>query len=283
MAQAMIAYLDAGKPTRFLAKIAEHWKDTKIKSVTAEAIRLSAAKIYPGKNPATWNRQVIVPTQAVINYAAELGWCGHLRVKRFPVDPKVKKPVNIEWVAAFASQAEADGLPHLAALVLFMFGTGARIGQACAMTWADFDLTARKAKIYTAKPTPWTREAHLPPVVVAALANIPSNRKADELVFDYAGRGSIYDTWANIVKRAKIAPLTPHSCRHGFATEMLRKSFDLKTIAARGGWRDAGVLLKTYAHALDDETVTDALFGTNSAQVSGGETLTYDDERKNSA
>ncbi|MBC7137239.1 MAG: hypothetical protein H5U17_00605 [Defluviimonas sp.] len=48
---------------------------------------------------------------------------------------------------------------------------------------------------------------------------------------------------------------------------MLRAGFDVKTVAARGGWKDAAIVLKTYAHAIEDRTVTDAVFSTEPAQA----------------
>lgn len=280
MAQAMLAYLEAGKSDRFLSPIAAHWKDTKVKGIAPEAIRQSARKLYPDASPATWNRQVIVPTSAVINHAAAMGWCSPIKVKRFPTDPKIKEAASLEWVSTFAAQAVKDGLPHLAALCLFMFGTGARIGQACEMTWRDVNLTERTAKLYTEKPTPWTRTAHMPPAVVAAIANIPSNREPDAPVFGYAGRGSVKTPWDNVIDRAEIDELSPHSCRHGFATFMLRKGYDVKTVADAGGWRDPVVVLRTYAHAIKDKTVTNALFDTELTQDSAAQIATIDNQRR---
>lgn len=266
MAQAFIAYLDAGKPDRFIAKLNDHWGDTLVDDVTPEAIRQSARKIYPDAKPATWNRQVIAPTQAAINHAAALYKRPEIKVKRFPVDPETKEAATLEWVNAFASQATEDGLIHLSAMCLFMFGTAARVGEACRVTWADVDLQAGTATIRMNKPTPWSRIAHLPSRVVAALANIPSNRKPDDLVFGYAGRGSVTKVWNNVADRAEIDPLTPHCCRHGFATTMLQAGFDVKTVSERGGWKDPNVVLKTYAHAVKDITITDAVFDTRVTQ-----------------
>lgn len=282
MAQAMLAYLDAGKPDRFLKQIADHWKETRVKTITPLAIQQSARKIYPDASPATWNRQVIVPTAAVINYAAGLGWCSPIKSKRFPTDPKVKEAADLAWVNAFAAQANKDGLPHLAALCLFMFGTGSRIGQACDMTWCDVNLSTGAAKLYTEKPTPWTRTAHMQPAVVAALANIPSNRDPNEPVFGYAGRGSVKTPWDNVIARAGIEHLSPHSCRHGFATFMLRAGFDVKTVAEMGGWRDPVVVLRIYSHGLKDKTVTNVLFDTNLAQADGAPSITTENNRRKS-
>jgi site-specific recombinase XerD len=56
--------------------------------------------------------------------------------------------------------------------------------------------------------------------------------------------------------------LTFHSCRHGFATKMLRDGTDAKTAAWLGGWDDIGLFMKTYAHAMKDVTLTEKLFDT---------------------
>lgn len=266
MAHVFTAYLDAGKTERFLLKLAEHWRDTPVEDVHPETVRRAAKLIYPHANEPTWNRQVIKPTQAAINHAAGLGWCHRISVKRYTENPEVKTPATVEWVRAFHAQALEDGLPHLGALCVFMFGTAARIGEACRLTWADVDLSAGTATLYLFKPEPWTRTAHLPAEVVAALANIPSNRQPDEKVFRYSQPRATHGAWANIAKRAGIERLTAHCCRHGFATTMLHMGFDVKTVAERGGWKDAATVLRTYAHAIKDTTVTDALFDTPATQ-----------------
>lgn len=280
MAQAAIAYREAGKATRFLEEIEDHWKDTPIREITGEAVRLSARKIYPHVSPATWNRQVLTPTKAIINYAAELGWCSPIRIRKFDHDPAQKAPATLEWVNAFATQATKDRLPHLAALCLFMFGTAARISEALRLQWKDVDLSKGTARLYGFKPKPWARIAHMPPRVVAALANIPSNRDPENTVFGYAERSSAAKVWANVAKRAKIANLSPHCCRHGFATTMLRAGYDVATIAKRGGWKDAATVLRTYSHALDDVTVTDAIFGTDLAQNESAPNISDRKERR---
>ena len=66
----------------------------------------------------------------------------------------------------------------------------------------------------------------------------------------------------NGVKRAGIAKLTPHCCPHGFATSMLQAGKDPKTVAETGGCKDVATVMKFYAHAMNDPTVTDLLFGT---------------------
>lgn len=207
----------------------------------------------------------IVPAQAIINYASELEWCSPIKVKRFKVSAKRKSPVTRAWVEEFAAQAVADELHHLAALCFFMFGTGARRGEACALKWSDVKLFQKTAVINQTK-VEHQRIAHLSPPVVGALANIPSNRNPEGFVFSYTSGESVGQVWRNVIKRAGIEKLSPHCCRHGFATSMLQAGVDPKTVAVRGGWKDVATVMKYYAHAMDDPTVTDVLFGTNLTQ-----------------
>lgn len=274
MAQAALAYRQAEKPDRFLARIEDHWRDTKVRDIKPGAIRQSALTLYPNATGATRNRQVIVPTQAIINHAASLGWCAPIKVERFKVEAKSKSPADWQWVRAFMAEAS----PHLGALCVFMFGTGARIGEAVALTWGDVDLAQRTALIRQTKIGA-ERRAHLPGPVLAALANIPGERGAAERVFQYLDAQNVKQVWEAAIKRAGITRLTPHSCRHGFATTLLRKGHDVKTVARMGGWKDAATVLKFYAHAVEDTTVTEAIFDTNPAQLAGRNSLTDGKQR----
>lgn len=138
------------------------------------------------------------------------------------------------------------------------------------MRWGDVELFQKTAVINQTK-VDHQRVAHLSPPAVASLANIPSNRNPNDLVFSYASGESVGQVWKNVIKRAGIEELSPHCCRHGFATSMLQVGADPKTVAVRGGWKDVATVMKYHAHAMDDPTVTDVLFGTN---------LTQDESRK---
>ncbi len=248
-------YLDAGKSDRFIAKIAAHWKDTPIREIKAGAIRQSALTLYPSASGATRNRQVITPTQAVINHAAALDLTPWIKVKRFPVESRVKSPASWEWVIAFASASS----PHLGALAMFMFLTGARISEGLNLKWDDLDFGSRTARIWSSKIGA-ERLAHLPGPLLAALANITGSRTGR--VFKYTSRQSVQKPWDRVCKRAGIEPLSPHCCRHGFATELLSKGYSVVDVARLGGWKSPRLVLQTYAHATADLTVTDALVDT---------------------
>lgn len=258
-AQATSLYRKAGKPDRFVLRILDYWKDTPVKAITGGAVRQAAITLYPTASAATRNRQAIVPTQAIINHAHELELCAKLSVKRFPVLTVERQPASWEWIEAFMAHAN----PHLGALACFMFLTGARISEALAVTWEDVDLQGRRALIRQTKIGA-ERRAHLPPPLVAAIANIPDRK---ETVFKYSSLDTAKPSWRKVIKRAGIKPLSFHACRHGFATAMLHAGIDPITTAKRGGWKDPQHLFKTYGHAMDDETVIDRIIGTPVTQA----------------
>lgn len=260
-AQAAMLYRSAGKSDRFLRAIEDYWKDTPVREITAGAIRTSSIDLYPKAGPATRNRQAIVPAQAVINHAADHEYCQHIRVKRFPVVRKAKAPATWEWIEAFMHAAKK---PNLAALACFMFLTGARISQALKIKWGDVDFQSGEVLIRATDKGDNDRRAHMPPELIAALANIPGERRG--LVFEFKSRGNCRTQWAGACRRAGIKYLSYHSCRHGFATGLLNKGVSPVTVAKRGGWRSPQHVFETYGHDIADRDVTDLLTGEKSTQ-----------------
>lgn len=253
-AQAAMLYRAAEKSDRFLRPIEDYWKDTPVKAITPGAIRQSAIELYPTAGPATRNRQAIVPTQAIINHAAERELCPHIRVKRFPFIKKAKEPATWEWVQMFMAHA---GTPGLAALACLMYLTGARITKALAVEWKDVDFKSRKVLIRGTRKGDDDRYAHMPSELIAALANIQGDRKSR--VFVFKSRGNCRTQWAGACRRAGIKFLSYHRCRHGFATGLLDKGVNPITVARRGGWKDARHVFETYGHDIAADDVTDVL------------------------
>jgi integrase len=260
--QAVALYLKAGKPDKYLGKIEDYWKNAKVKDMTAGAIRQSAIDIYPKAGGATRNRQAITPTQAVINHCAELELCPPIRIKRFKFEQKVKKPVTLEWLNTFCAHAR----PVIKALVLDMFATACRFAEAHRQDWPDFDFKNQTILIRDTK-TKQQRMAHMPQPLLVALANLPRDRKPF-----HESETTLRRHWDEDAERtAQAVPgferLTFHCCRHGFATKMLREGVDAKTASTLGGWADIGLFMKTYAHAMQDATITERLFDTPLAQT----------------
>ena len=152
-----------------------------------------------------------------------------------------------------------------------MFLTGARPSEALAID-PDRDLnlnaaqvTIRQSKVEKDKMVEITRTAHLPPMLVAALANL--ERIPNRPLFVYRKYGDMIETWDSVIERAKISDLTPHCCRHGFATELLRRGVDIHTVAWLGGWASPAQVLKTYGHAIKRRDLTNLIADTPVAEA----------------
>ena len=251
--KAVALYIGAGKSSRFLTSLTTYWRDARIADINSGSIRQAGIDLYPTAKNSTRNRQVIVPMLAVINHCAELQLCPQLRMKRFKVETKIKRPVTLEWINAFRANADR---PDMEVLALFLFATGARITEALSVRWIDIDFARRSVLIRQTKLGN-ERRAHLPMDLFVALANLPRDREPFAIAYTTAR-----DAWGRTVKAAGIEPLTFHSCRHGFATALHDKGVGVKTIARAGGWKSAQHLFQTYLHSSDDATVTDKLFDT---------------------
>lgn len=254
-------YRNAGKSDRFLAPIEKYLGQTLVKDITEGAVQQMAKDLYPTAKGQSLNRLVLVPTKAVINHAARSKLCTRLEVEPYTVETKVKEPATLEWVKAFMIEAG----PHLGAMALFMYLTGARVGEAVALRKEDLNLTEATAKINQSKVSA-ERISHLPVPLVVALANLPE--VPGRGVFGYRRAANLRTAWRGAVKRAGIKHLSPHCCRHGFATGLLRRGVDVVTVAWLGGWKSARQVLATYGHANKDPKLVNLLLDTPRTQAS---------------
>lgn len=254
---------------RYLIPLQRELGPLACKDITPKMIRDLGPKLYPDNSTDSWRRWVITPARAVINNANELGKCPPIRVKGYDKEERIKQdkkrgkwsrvkktPGSWDWLLKFYQEAPA----RLGTLALFMFSTGARIGQCCEMhPQKHLKLQEGKAIIPGAKGHE-DREVQLAPELIAELANLSAKTprgwdrsdKRNLRVFGYASNCGPLKAWKSTCDRAKIPYLPPHSAgRHGFGQEMLiRNKVDKKAVEAIGGWSAQGNMLdRTYTHA----------------------------------
>lgn len=258
-----------------------------VRDITPAMVRDLGAKLYPGNCTDYWRRWVVTPTRAVINNAHDRlgGRSPPIKIKGYPEkervaqDIKRKKPSRIErrpgsWEWLLRFRAEADR--YAGALALFMFATGARVGQAVRMhPKHHLDLQNAKVCIPGAKGLP-DRWITVPMEIVVELANLPprtprgwERTKANLRVFGYASNCGPLKAWRTACKRAGIDYLPPHSSgRHGFGQEhLVRQGVDEKAAGKFGGWADTVLLARTYTHAEDVDDKIHASFRTGLVQA----------------
>ena len=166
--------------------------------------------------------------------------------------------------------------PHLKRLLIFLFGTGARLGEALTLDWREVDLVGARVIFLPEKTkTKQRRIAKLPPAVVAALASQPlrvgtvfrwetnpGNAPAGRRIRTYAereGGGHIKTAWNGAIRRARLNPdLHPHCTRHSWASWHYAVHRDLLALKIEGGWATTSQV-ERYAHLMPQGHETDIL------------------------
>lgn len=248
--EAAASYVEHGGEARYLARLLARFGDQAVTAITPLAVRAAALDLYPNASPATRNRHVITPARAVLYHAHELGWRGPARIRLFPA-PKTRKttPAGRRWLETFVDRCDADGLPHLAALVLFMNLTGARVSEATALTGEHVDLRARTAMLVKTK-TDVMSLRYLPHHLVERIRDL--GLTPGERVFRYTSRFSVNERIAAVCRRAGLAYKSSHTVgRHAFATNALNAGVGVRVAMDAGGWKSSSIFLETYAHSLD--------------------------------
>lgn len=284
-ADAVILYDADPQTAEYLAPIVLELGTKAVKDISPKEIRDLGRKLYPDNATDSWRRWVITPARAVINNAHDSGKCASIMIKGFTEEERIeqdklrgkksrveRKPGSWEWLLQFRQHA---GRYH-SALALFMFATGARIGQATRMhPDKHLDLQNARVCVPAAKGSD-DRWITVPMEVVVELANLKpkcprtwARKRANLRVFGFAGSDGCRSGWRTACKLAGIEHLPPHSAgRHGFGQEYnVRQPTDEKAAGAFGGWRDTSLMKKTYTHAEDFEGKIHDAFRTGLVQA----------------
>lgn len=245
--EAALSYMAQGGERAYLPALIKHFRGRNVGSIAAGDIREAAIELYPSAGPATRNRQGITPARAVINHAHSRKWCPPIRVKLFKVARSRKSvPVDRAWLDAFMARADADGLPHLSGIVLFMHQTGARVSEAVRLMGAQVNLSKRLALLERTKNgEPSVR--HLTAELALRMGALGIEDAAP--VFRYTDRCAVTRRMKEVCKRAGIEPRSSHAAgRHSFGTNAMKGGARVKAAMEAGGWKSARLFLETYVH-----------------------------------
>ncbi|TCM56138.1 phage integrase family protein [Rhizobium sp. PP-F2F-G48] len=249
-AEAAASYMQNGGCGRYLPRIIEHFDGRPLASIFPFDVRKMAEDLYPVHKGSTRNRQAIAPARAVIMHAYERGWCNIIHIRRFKEDRVQRvKPASHVWLHTFIRQCEKDGrLDHMAACVLFMSQTGARVSEAVALRWAQVDFTTRTALLLKTK-TGTNSMRHLTDELTERLAKLKATASANDRVFRFTNRHSVNERIKAVSGRAGISYKSSHVCgRHAFATNAMDAGADIRTAMAAGDWKSSSIFLEIYVH-----------------------------------
>jgi integrase len=166
-ASAAMGYLENGGSTRFLDPVIRHFGTTSLAQIDQDVIDRGARKLYSDASDATRNWQLYTPVSAVMTHAAKRGWCSRLILER-----RRQPEGRTRWLKLDAANRLIDACnKRLRPLVISLFCTGGRAGEALWLDWSNVDLarahvTFPKTKNGNARGMPLDSSA------VYALANL---------------------------------------------------------------------------------------------------------------
>ena len=240
-AKALTAYIDNGRDGRFLDRLLEHFQETRLGSIDNAAMSRAANAMYSGRAPATVRRQLYVPVNAIINFMKD----DKLRApKGGGARTMFVMPMLAEKIIHAATMQPSPWLP---ALITFFFGQGSRAGETFAIDARDdIDLSGRWAMLRDPK-NGHERRVTLQPRVVAALSQLPNIGEPGPLFRRFDGKafaekvgrgGQVRTAFARAVEKAggDATMITPHVCRHSWATWFYSQTKDTLRLKEEGGW-----------------------------------------------
>ena len=234
---ACLSYCQAGGEPKFIAKIDKRvGPNVPARDMDQAFVDLIANELYPDASPATRNRQVYTPVLAVLR---------HAKIPHAIDRPKGasgnQRHIWLEQSDFEKVHAEAQRRnPEIALLMLLIFFTGLRLGEALSAEREKIDL-GKEALFIGQTKNGQPRSVYLPPVLIGALSaelakgatgplfgTLPRLRKRGGSRF-YAPVYAIYEA-AGVDTGA--APW--HILRHSYGRYLTRAGADL---VATGVWR----------------------------------------------
>lgn len=240
-------YIEHGGSGRYLSRIIDYFGDTPISDIHPFDVREMAFALYPDQKNSTRNRCAMTPARSVFLHGYDRGWCGLIRLRNFKPEKTITRPPASQlWLHLFVRQCEADRLPHLAACVLFMSQTGARVSEAAALQWKDTDLANRRVVLLKTK-TGTNSERFLTDDLVRRMHALEQGRRPEDHVFRYKSRWSVNDRILAVCRRAGIEYKPSHTCgRKAMATNAIGLGIDIRTVMEAGDWKSANLFMSTY-------------------------------------
>ena len=165
------------------------------------------------------------------------------RAWRPPTVPqRLPKALDYERVAALIASAAAQDPPlgpRDGALLEFLYGTGARISEACGLDVDDIDLVertvllrgkgGRERRLPIGRHAADALDAYLvrgrPALLVRGTPALFLNTRGQRL-----SRQSAWAVLSNAASRAGVPAVSPHALRHSFATHLLEGGADVRVV-----------------------------------------------------
>ena len=245
----------------------------------ADVQAFALEKLQKGLNQKSVKDMLIV-LKMIQRFGEKQGWLEHAEWQvRFPANPQ-KKALPILTKADQKKLMEyIEG--HFTFLNLGIYiclHTGMRIGEVCAIRWADFDLTKgivsvnrTLERIYVVDADkPYTKVIESTPKTKNSQREIPLSKHLTGMLKplmkivnqeyyvltnnDRPTEPRTYRTYFNhLTTKLGIPHLKFHGLRHSFATRCIESRCDYKTVSVLLGHADISTTLNLYVHPNEDQ------------------------------
>ncbi|MGC5748458.1 tyrosine-type recombinase/integrase [Gluconobacter sp. NFX36] len=291
-AHAVTAYLEAEPRSdatkAYLLRLLDHFGTIRLSDIDQTSLDQAYRHILRDgaeASSATKVRSVLTPLRSVLEFAAIRKWCDR------PAFDKPRIPTNrtIYLRPEQVTRLIECAAPHLRPLLVFLFGTGARMSEALELDWSSVDLRGQRAVVWQKQGN--ERHIDLPARVCAALAALPNRdgrvfrpvrsrksrsgqgKEVGSAYFEN-GRtsgGQIKSGWSVACHKAGlpgkmriwvpkgkqterhffVPDVTPHDARHTWASWQYCIHKDLMRLKADGGWGNITTVTR-YAKVMPD-------------------------------
>jgi integrase len=234
-------------------------------SVLLESVCNRTAKEYLWMLKSCWDW-----AKGKYHIAEENPWLS--QVAKVKPQPQQKvKPFTVAEVGAILNGFKSDRhYWHYHDFIAFLFGVACRIGEAAGLRWKHIadnfetcwigESVSRGVRKST--KTGKARTVLLSPSVQSILKTryIATNPKPDNLVFPAPNGGAICSNnfnrraWHTVLERCNISYRKPYGMRHSAISHALANGANPIDLAEQTG-HDKRVLLSTYAHAINQESL----------------------------
>jgi integrase len=174
---------------------------------------------------------------------------------------RLELPSATQFHAIVKSVAEAGARQSkdCADLVRFLAYSGARISEANAVRWGDFDPEKGRLAIAGTKSASSDRVIPLYPPLADLLKEIRARRGHEQTEAPVIRVRECKGALRSACQAAGVKPITHHDLRHLFATRCIESGVDIPTVSRWLGHADGGALaMKTYGHLRQEHSAAQA-------------------------
>jgi integrase len=233
-------------------KLTRHFSSAPLNSITPQKIEEYKATRRGSVKEATINRELAV-LKTIFSKAVLWGYTAMNPVKLVRLYREELKPVRI--LTADEKRKLFEASPEfLRPVILFALKTGMRRGEILGLKWNDVDLANSNIHVRHTKSGKM-RVLPMHPEISELLTTMIERRKGEHIFSEADGSrfkhfGMVRTSFVIAVKNSGLGDLTFHDLRHNFATELIQRGADLRTVQEYLG-HSSLVMVQRYTHVTE--------------------------------